>query len=106
MAGLAKQFPVIRGIVGGLDLTQPPDQLRLQLRACPLLVGVRHILDTEDQDWLARQDVHQGLAVLEVEDATAVHQYSNLYQEEGIPFDCLVRPPTLHHVADIGQIIE
>lgn len=51
-------------------------------------MGVRHILDVEDQDWLLREDVHRGLRVLEEEDKV---------------FDCLVRPPTLKHVATIGE---
>ena len=64
--------------------------LRTQIRKTPLLVGVRHILDVEDQDWLLREDVHRGLRVLEEEDKV---------------FDCLVRPPTLKHVATIGKNI-
>ena len=65
--------------------------LRTQIRKAPLLlVGVRHILDVEDQDWLLREDVHRGLQVLEEEDKL---------------FDCLVRPPTLKHVATIGENI-
>ena len=64
--------------------------LRAEIRKTPLLVGVRHILDVEDQDWLLREDVHRGLRVLEEEDKV---------------FDCLVRPPTLKHVATIGENI-
>ena len=48
------------------------------MRATPLLVGVRHILDVEAEDWLLREDK---------------------------VFDCLVRPPTLKHVATIGEIL-
>lgn len=69
---------------------QDPETLRAQIRKSPLLVGVRHILDVEDQDWLLREDVHRGLQVLEEEDKV---------------FDCLVRPPTLKHVATIGKKI-
>jgi len=87
VAQLAKDYPVIKGIVGGLDLTQDPVTLRAEIRKTPLLVGVRHILDVEDQDWLLREDVHRGLRVLEEEDKV---------------FDCLVRPPTLKHVATIA----
>ena len=59
------------------------------MRCTPLLVGVRHILDVEAEDWLLREDVARGLRVLEQEDKV---------------FDCLVRPPTLKHVATIGEI--
>ena len=51
-------------------------------------MGVRHILDVEDADWLLREDVLTGLRVLAEEDKV---------------FDCLVRPPTLKHVATIGD---
>ena len=60
------------------------------MRATPLLVGVRHILDVEEEDWLLREEVARGLQVLEQEDKV---------------FDCLVRPPTLKHVATIGEIL-
>jgi len=89
VASLAKKHKFIKGIVGGLDLTQDGDTLRAQIRAHgDLLVGVRHILDVEEQDWLLREDVAKGLSLLE---------------EEGKVFDCLVRPPTLKHVAAIAK---
>ena len=69
---------------------QDPEQIRCQIKTSNLLVGVRHILDVESEDWLLREDVHRGLAVL---------------QEEDLVFDCLVRPPILKHVAVIGRII-
>ena len=82
-------FP--KGIVGGLDLTQDPASLRSQIKSSRLLVGVRHILDVESEDWLLREDVHRGLQVLE---------------EENLVFDCLVRPHILKHVPTIGIAIE
>ena len=51
------------------------------------MVGVRHILDVESEDWLLREEVHRGLQVV---------------MEEGLVFDCLVRPPILKHVPVIG----
>ena len=87
LEGLAAQHSVIKGIVGGLDLTQDPEVLRSQIRSCRLLVGVRHILDVESEDWLLREEVHRGLQVV---------------MEEGLVFDCLVRPPILKHVPVIG----
>ena len=41
-----------------------------------LFVGVRHILDVEDEDWVTREDVHRGLAALET---------------RGLTYDLLVR---------------
>ena len=86
---MAERHKVIKGIVGGLDLTQDPEELRKQLRSSPLLLGVRHIIDFEEEDWLAREEVHKGLQVV---------------MEEGKVFDCLVRPPTLKHVATVGRL--
>jgi len=89
VTSLAKKHKFIKGIVGGLDLTQDQEKLRAQIRAHgDLLVGVRHILDVEAQDWLLREDVAKGLSLLE---------------SEGKVFDCLVRPPTLKHVATIAK---
>ena len=64
------------------------DSLASQLKEYKLLVGVRHILDVEDQDWLMQESVQKGLQVL---------------MENDLVYDCLVRPPTLKHVATIGQ---
>jgi len=83
---LARENNFIKGIVGGVDLTSK--NIKSDLDSCsPLLVGVRHILDVEDPDWLLREDVHNGLAELE---------------SRGLAFDLLVRPPTLKHVPTIA----
>jgi len=84
---MAEKHKVIKGIVGGLDLTQDPEELRKQIKSIPLLLGVRHILDFEQEDWLTREEVHKGLQVL---------------MEEGKVFDCLVRPHILKHVATVA----
>lgn len=89
LASLASQHSFIKGVVGGLDLTQDQETLRTQIRQHgDLLVGVRHILDVEEDDWLLLPEVARGLQVLE---------------QEGKVFDCLVRPPTLKHVATIAK---
>ena len=86
---MAEKHKVIKGIVGGLNLTQEPEELRKQIRSIPLLLGVRHILDfEEEEDWLTKEEVQKGLQVV---------------MEEGKVFDCLVRPPILKHVATIGE---
>ena len=51
--------------------------------------GTDGALHSTTEDWLLREDVARGLRVLEQEDKV---------------FDCLVRPPTLKHVATIGEI--
>jgi len=89
VASLAQKHKFIKGILGGLDLTQDGDTLRAQIRTHGnLLVGVRHMIDLEEQDWLLREDVAQGLSLLE---------------DEGKVFDCLVKPSTLKHVATIAR---
>ena len=60
---------------------------RQVFREFSLLVGLRHILDVEDHDWLLRDEVQRGLKVVE---------------EENLVFDCLVRPHILKHVATLG----
>jgi len=85
---MAKKHKVIKGIVAGLDLTQDPEDLRKELQSSPLIVGVRHILDVEEENWLVRDDVLRGLEVV---------------MEEDKVFDCLVRPPTLKHVATVAS---
>ena len=46
------------------------------VKANSRIVGTRHILDMEDENWLTRNDVIAGLRVLE---------------KSGIPFDLLLR---------------
>lgn len=89
VTSLAEQHPFIKGMVGGLDLEQEEEELKKQIKGMgDFLVGVRHIIDVEDVDWLLRAEVSRGLKVL---------------AEEGKVFDCLVRPPTLGHVATIAR---
>lgn len=87
MLALARQHPSIAGVVGWVDLTAPPDDIHGaldRLVADPRLVGIRHLVHEEpDDDWLVRDDVLQGLAVLEQRD---------------VPFDLLLKPRHLRHV--------
>ena len=49
MAGLARKHPFIKGIVGGLDLTQDEDKLRHQIReqgSTKLLYLLSEIIET------------------------------------------------------------
>ena len=84
----------IAGVVGWLDLQASPEALGEVVSAYshhPGLVGVRHLVHEEqDVDWLVREDVMRGLAVL---------------SEGGIPFDLLLRPPHLKHVPTISDQI-
>jgi L-fuconolactonase len=71
----------VRGVVGWADLTSPSiaDDLDALLDGPDgrWLVGIRHqVHDEPDPDWLARPDVHRGLAAV---------------QSRGLTYDLLVR---------------
>ncbi|XP_060083912.1 L-fucono-1,5-lactonase-like [Ylistrum balloti] len=84
----AKSYPEVKGVVGGIDLTDPNLRETLtDLRKYHLFKGVRHILDMEDPTWITRDDVHKGLTVLE---------------ELGLTFDLLLRP---HHLSYIPGVV-
>ena len=82
---LAAATGFIRGVVGWIDLTSPSvaddlDALLDDPRG-RWLVGIRHqVHDEPDPDWLARADVHRGLAAV---------------QARGLAYDLLVRPREL-----------
>ena len=82
---LAAATGFIHGVVGWIDLTSPSvaddlDALLDDPRG-RWLVGIRHqVHDEPDPDWLARADVHRGLAAV---------------QARGLAYDLLVRPREL-----------
>lgn len=92
MLRLADAHQTIAGVVGWVDLTRDPDDVARELEALrrhPRLVGIRHLVHEEpDDDWLAREDVVRGLAVLEDLD---------------VPFDLLLRPQHLRHVPRLSE---
>ncbi len=78
---LAAATDFVRGVVGWVDLTSPSvaDDLDALLDGPDgrWLVGIRHqVHDEPDPDWLARSDVHRGLAAV---------------QARGLTYDLLVR---------------
>ncbi|OWF37370.1 uncharacterized protein LOC110467504 [Mizuhopecten yessoensis] len=80
----ATSHPEIKGVVAGVDLTDPNVRETLtDLCKNPVFKGVRHILDMEDPTWITRDDVHKGLAVLD---------------ELGLTFDLLLRPHLLTYI--------
>lgn len=69
LIALAAQDPLVRGVVGWVDLTARDVADRLQaLRALPggqALVGIRHQVQLErDPYWLSRPDVRRGLGAV------------------------------------------
>jgi L-fuconolactonase len=78
---LAAATDFIQGVVGWVDLTSPSvaDDLDALLDGPNghWLVGIRHqVHDEPDPDWLARTDVHRGLAAV---------------QQRGLTYDLLIR---------------
>ena len=89
---LAAATDFVQGVVGWVDLTSPSvgDDLDALLAdpAGRWLAGIRHqVHDEPDPDWLARTDVHRGLAAVEM---------------RGLTYDLLIRareiPAALHTV--------
>lgn len=87
---LAERHPWIVGVVGWVDLTAPDVEERVErFRANPRFCGIRHIThDEPDDDWILRDDVGRGLAVLERLD---------------VPFDLLFFVKHLPHAATLAR---
>ena len=65
LLGLAARHPLIRGVVGWVDLRAPNLAERLEhFRGFPRLRGVRHIAQAEPDDFLMREDVVRGVGRL------------------------------------------
>jgi L-fuconolactonase len=66
MLGLAENHPFILGVVGWVDLRSP--RLREELESFagkPKLVGIRHIVQSEPDDFLLQPDFLRGISLLE-----------------------------------------
>ena len=83
---LADTFPFIAGVVGWVDLQSPDIERELEvLSAHPKLVGVRHIVQSEPDDFLLRPDFLRGIALLRRFD---------------LPYDILIYPRHLKTARD------
>lgn len=61
----AEKNPFIKGVVGWVDLTANNIEERLEYYASnPLFKGVRHIVQAENDDYLLRKDVQNGIGKL------------------------------------------
>jgi L-fuconolactonase len=87
---LAGQYDFIAGVVGWVDLASPDcERQLLEFRGQPKFVGVRHITQDEpDPDFIVREDVLRGLAVLE---------------KHAVPFDLLFYVQHLRHAATLAK---
>lgn len=87
---LAAKNPWIAGVVGWVDLASRDceDQL-LEYKDRPKFVGIRHVThDEPDDDFIIREDVLRGLAVLE---------------KHEVPFDLLFFVKHLQHAAVLAR---
>ena len=66
LLALADRHPFIAGVVGWVDLRSADLDAQLEaLAGHPRLVGVRHVVQAEPDDFLARPEVRRGIARLE-----------------------------------------
>jgi L-fuconolactonase len=80
LLGLADAHPFILGVVGWVDLQSPAVEQQLRQLAHSKLVGVRHIVQSEPDDFLSRPAFRHGLGKLE---------------QFGLAYDILVYPRQL-----------
>lgn len=87
---LAEKSSFIAGVVGWVDLKSVDcERQLLEVRDHPKFVGIRHVTEDEpDDDFIIRDDVLSGLAVL---------------QKHGVPFDLLFHVNHLRHAATLAE---
>ncbi len=90
LLALAAQNPIIRGVVGWVDLTDPRvGEVLDRLQRNPMFKGVRHMVQDEpDPEWLLRDDVICGLREVETRD---------------LSYDLLIHP---RHLPVIPRLVE
>lgn len=93
LLALAATDPVIGGVVGWVDLTQPDPKAALALLregvGGEFLVGIRHqVQDEPDPGFLARADVRFGLRAV---------------ADAGLVYELLVRPRQLEACVDVAR---
>jgi L-fuconolactonase len=82
LLAMADEYDFIRGVVGWVDLCSPDVEAQLeQFAANPKLVGVRHVVQEEPDDWFVlREDFQRGIAKL---------------NDYGLVYDLLIFPKQL-----------
>lgn len=95
LLGEAGRTPELVGVVGWVDLRSGADGVRLRLDAlgqrggASKLVGIRHPVHIDEDDrWLSRDDVADGLAEL---------------GKQGLAFDLVIRPWQLEQAARLAE---
>lgn len=109
---LARAHPFVRGVVGWIDFTAP-DVARLLAELAPekALVGLRHIVQAEPDDFLLRPDFQRGITALAgtglVYDVLvyprqleAVRRFVAAFPGQAFVLDHLAKPDIAHAVRD------
>ena len=65
---LARAHPFVAGVVGWVNLQSPTIEEDLAQVSDPLLVGFRHIVQAEPDDFMARPEFQRGIAALTARD--------------------------------------
>ena len=65
LLALAGEYPFIAGVVGWIDLQSDAVEAQIEAIRHPKLVGVRHVVQAEDDGFLARPAFRRGIATLE-----------------------------------------
>ena len=87
LAELAKTHPVIKGVVGWADLRSPEVAKYLdELRQYPSIAGIRHIVQSEPDDFLYNEKFRAGISLL---------------SEYNYTFDILIFPQQLKAATDL-----
>lgn len=103
LLALSDRYPIIRGVVGWVDLCGPCVQMQLErFSTHDKFCGVRHVVQDEpDDQFMLREDFSRGLAALRAYDLT----YDILIFPRHLPVACQVvaqypdQPFVLDHIA-------
>lgn len=86
LAELANTHSYIKGVVGWTDLSSPDAEKRLsEFKQYPAIKGIRHIVQSEPDDFLYKEDFRRGVALL---------------QDYGYAYDILIYPRQLKAARD------
>ncbi|XP_023326273.1 uncharacterized protein LOC111699773 [Eurytemora carolleeae] len=87
-----KDKTFVKGVVGGLDPLNQEQILQIITKysgsLAPKFVGIRHLIGFEDDDYLAREDVHKGLQII---------------ADHGLTFDIQSYPQTIKHIQTVAK---
>lgn len=87
LAELAKTHPFIKAVIGWADLRSSSLREKLdELKSYPVIKGIRHIVQSEPDDFMYDEQFRQGIAML---------------QEYGYTYDILIYPRQLKAAVDL-----